>query len=153
MSFMMSVLRGLILTIFVVLTPLSLTNLLEYLLTLGFEIPWPLDMIFVPMLTFITLLLITFLFKLWFVIQECPNKKKDYGGIFWAAVWSPFLAMAGSLVMDFVPFLKIPFLAAEVLGELIHPFFSKVPEGLTYLPGHFFGLIITSIFGKMMMGC
>ena len=153
MGFMMSVIRGLLLTIFVVLTPLSLTNLLEYLLTLGFEIPWPLDMIFVPMLTFIALLLITFMFKLWYVFQECPKKKKKWGGIFWASVWSPFLAMAGSIALNFVPFLKAPLMALEVLGELIHPFFSKVPEGMTYLPGHFFGLVITSIFGKMMMGC
>ena len=62
MGFMMSAIRGLLLTIFVVLTPLSLANLLEYLLTLGIEIPWPLDMIFVPMLTFLVLLLITFIF-------------------------------------------------------------------------------------------
>ena len=153
MGFAMSALRGFLLTIFVVITPLSIANLLEYLLTHGFEIPWPLDMVFIPMITFIALLLITFMFKLWFVFQECPKKKKDWGGIFWASVWSPFLAMVGSLALNFVPFLKAPLMATEVLGEMIHPFFSKVPEGLTYLPGHFFGLIITSIFGKMMMKC
>ena len=44
-------------------------------------------------------------------------------------------------------------MAAEVLGDIIHPFFSKVPEGLTYLPGHFLGLMITTIFGGLMMKC
>lgn len=156
---MMSAIRGLLLTIFVVLTPLSLTNLLEYLLTLGFAIPWPLDMIFVPMLTFITLLLISFMFKLWYVLEKekdkknkCPNPKR-WVGIFGASVLGPFFAMAGSILLNFVPFLKAPLIALEVLGELIHPFFSKVPEGMTYLPGHFFGLVITTLFGKMMMGC
>ena len=153
MGFMMSAIRGLLLTIFVVLTPLSLANLLEYLLTLGIEIPWPLDMIFVPMLTFLVLLLITFMFKLWFVFQECGKKKKDYGGIFWASALGPFLAMAGSLLLDLVPFLKAPLFALEVLGDIIHPFFAKVPEGMTYLPGHFVGLIITSVLGKWMLGC
>ena len=150
---MMSAIRGLLLTIFVIMIPLLLTYLLEYLVTLGFEIPWPLDMVFIPMLTFITLLLITFLFKLWYVFEKCPNKKKNYSGIFWASIWSPFFAMAGSLVMNFIPFLKAPLFALEILGEIIHPFFSNIPEGLTYLPGHFFGLIITTIFGGMMMGC
>lgn len=153
MGFAMSAIRGILLTIFVVITPLLISNLLEYLLTHGFEIPWPLDMIFVPMLTFIILLLITFLFKLWYVIQECPNKKKDFFKILKASIWSPFFAMAGAMAMNFIPFLKAPFMVAGVLGDIIHPFFSKVPEGLTFLPGHFFGLLITTLFGKMMLGC
>ena len=153
MGFVMSVIRGILLTIFVVLCPLSLTNLLEYLKLNGFELPWFIEIPFVPMLTFLTLLLITFLFKVWYVIQECPKKKKDWGGIFWASVWGPFLAMAGSLVINFIPFLKAPLFALEVLGEIIHPFFSKVPEGMTFLPGHFVGVAITSMFGKWMLGC
>lgn len=153
MSLVMSIVRGFLLTIFVVLTPLSVANLLAYLMQEGYELPWLLEVMLVPMITFCILLIITFLFKLWYVMQECPKKKISFGKIFKASIWSPLFGMIGSLGLNLVPFLKAPLMAAEVLGEMIHPIFSKVPEGLAFLPGHFFGLLITTLFGKMMLGC
>jgi len=146
----LSLLRGILLTLCVVLTPMIISAFLRYLLLRhGFKMPFPLDMLFVSILTFIILYIITFIFKAWYYLDKCKGKGRKWKQVFSASFWSPLLAIALSFVINFFPFFKVPFMITGMLGDIIHPFFSQLPEGLTYLPGHFLGIIITTLFVKI----
>ena len=104
-------------------------------------------------LTFIVLFLITFAFQTWYYLERCKWKGKKWGRVFKASIWSPLFAFILSFAFTFIPMLKLPLLAFGFLGDIIHPFFSKVPEGLTYIPGYLIGIIFTTLFGSSLMKC
>ena len=85
--FNLSLLRGILLTLCVVLIPMIVSTLLKYLLvTHGFEMPFPLDMLFVSILTFIIMYIITFIFKAWYYLEKCKGKGRKWKQVFSASL-------------------------------------------------------------------
>ena len=135
----------------VLLTPMALSMLSEYLAKPdpltgegGFIIPPPFDSLINLIVTFFILWIISFLLLIWKHSKKCggPHKITKWGAIFKESLVAPGFSFIIATIINFIPVLKLPLMALEVLGDLIHPFFSKIPEGVIHLPGFIIGEVI-----------
>ena len=135
----------------VLLTPMALSVLFEYLAKPdpltgegGFIIPSPFDSLINLIVTFFILWIISFLLLIWKHSKKCggPHKITKWGAIFKESLVAPGFSFIIATIINFIPVLKLPLMALEVLGDLIHPFFSKIPEGIIHLPGFIIGEVI-----------
>tara|TARA_B100000378_G_scaffold124279_1_gene100353 strand:- start:695 stop:1159 length:465 start_codon:yes stop_codon:yes gene_type:complete len=135
----------------VLLTPMALSVLFEYLAKPdpltgegGFIIPSPFDFLINLIATFFILWIISFLLLIWKHSKKCggPHKITKWGAIFKESLVAPGFSFIIATIINFIPVLKLPLMALEVLGDLIHPFFSKIPEGVIHLPGFIIGEVI-----------
>ena len=135
----------------VLLTPMALSMLSEYLAKPdpltgegGFIIPPPFDSLINLIVTFFILWIISFLLLIWKHSKKCggPHKITKWRAIFKESLVAPGFSFIIASIINFIPFLKLPLMALEALGDLIHPFFSKIPEGIIHLPGFIIGEVI-----------
>ena len=135
----------------VLLTPMVLSVLFEYLAKPdlltgegGFIIPPPFDFLINLIAIFFILWIISFLLLIWKYFKKCGGLHKitKWGAIFKESLVAPGFSFIIATVINFIPVLKLPLIAFEILGDLIHPFFSKIPEGIIHVPGFIIGEVI-----------
>ena len=152
------------------LIPFAITRLLDVVaVTYGFEVPWPLDMLFVPVVTFIFLWIIATIMNTQWYISKCGIKGRNFLRIPVFSFLQPVLAIGGSFVMNFIPFLKLPlifvnkiiFLGAGGLRMLsfipeidfVADILEGAAEGSTYLPGYFFAMALLTPIMALAVKC
>jgi len=152
------------------LIPFAITRLLDYAaVEYGFEVPWPLDMLFVPAVTFMFLWIIATIMNTQWYTGKCGIKGRNFLRIPVFSFLQPALAVGGSFAMNFIPFLKLPLILVDKIiffGAGGLRMLSFIPgiglaadilegaaEGAMYLPGYFIAMILLTPIMALAVKC